>query len=71
MYISEELENSPVLYYSVALVLVICTIYGMVALFTGEGEKGVFILTIAVPFYVAFYYRLFYDDNHTDEDPRY
>ncbi len=65
MYINEEFENSPLFYYSIGLALVISTIYGVIALFTGAGEKGVFILTISAIFYVAFYYRLFAKDNHT------
>ncbi len=65
MYLNEELENSPLLYYSVGIALVLSTIYGIIALFTGSGEKGVFILTISALFYVAIYYRLFSRDNHT------
>lgn len=59
MYINEELENSPLFYYSVGLAAVISTIYGVISLFTGDGAQGVFVLTISALFYVAIYFRLF------------
>jgi len=66
MYINEELENSPLLYYLVGVAVVIGTVYGVIALLTGDGEKGVFTLTISVLFYVAMYHRLFKRDSHIE-----
>lgn len=66
MYINEELENSPLFYYSVGLTLIIATIYGLVALFTGAFEKGAFVLTISALFYAAIYYSLFTEDSYLE-----
>ncbi len=65
MHLNNELENAPLLYYSVGIALVISTIYGVIALVTGAGEKGVFILTVSAIFYIAMYYRLFTRDDYS------
>jgi hypothetical protein len=66
MYINKELENSPLFYYFVGMAVVMGTIYGVITLFIGNGEQGVFILTISVLFYVAIYHRLFKEDSHIE-----
>ncbi len=64
MYRDEDPDDAPVFYIAVILALVASTIYGVVTLFTGEAEKGIFILTISAFFYVALYFRFFPPDNN-------
>ncbi len=52
-------DDAPVFYVTVIILLVVSTIYGVVVLLSGEGEKSVFTLTIALLFYVALYPRFF------------
>ncbi len=68
MDLNDEIENAPLFYYSVVIALIISTIYGVIALFTGALEEGTFILTISALFYVAIYYRLFSSDSYPEED---
>lgn len=61
----EDPDDAPVFYISVILALLVSTIYGTIALFTGGAEKGIFILTVSAIFYIALYFRFFPPDKYS------
>ncbi len=63
MYRDEDPDDAPVFYIFVILAVLISTIYGLISLFTGATEEGIFILTVSAIFYVALYFRFFPSEN--------